>query len=325
NPALPARVKKLRKDARTIETEHRKTEVHRATLRKDPDDAEANHAIGRFLCGFKAQWEEALTFLTRGPGGAFRALAEKEVQEPQAGSACMDIAEGWWDIAQKSKDLEEENYLARACVWYRRALKEVTGLSRLKAEKRLRSRLPKFLEDLNDITDKKWRVIAGMQRRGTEVVMDSKGAEAGVLQTVLNEPVSPWTDFAVIVVPEQAYKTEFQVGIEIHLRPENSPDRLLFEWQREGCIRAWRADDKAARDPDSYWKELGMLAVGPIPMDRDMVLHLRIVSGGVELALYGSDGAALGRMAVPFKMPKEYWLGARVVNGRAAFREVRAR
>jgi hypothetical protein len=106
------------------------------TLAQTPDDPGANQAWGDYLCVTKGQWEKGLPFLAKGPDSDAKRLSAKEL----SGEARvrLEVADGWWELGDKEKSpLRKATLIAHARGLYETALPTLTGLARVKAEKRL--------------------------------------------------------------------------------------------------------------------------------------------------------------------------------------------
>jgi hypothetical protein len=108
-------------------------------LAEAADDPEANLAVGRFRCLAKGAWDNGLPLLARGSDAALKEAATKDLQNPMEGPACMEIADLWWALAEKEPGRTPKAALrSRAGSWYAKAASQLTGLSRFKAEERLK-------------------------------------------------------------------------------------------------------------------------------------------------------------------------------------------
>lgn len=95
-------------------------------------------ATGRHLCFIKGDWKKGLPLLAAEGKGALKELAAKDSAAPVESSAQAEVAEGWWDLAQKEKSSwRKARMVARSRHWIDRALGAATGLAKLKLERRL--------------------------------------------------------------------------------------------------------------------------------------------------------------------------------------------
>jgi hypothetical protein len=108
------------------------------TLTTNPQDPVANLAVGRFLCLTLGNWEEGLPYLSKGSELPLKELASRDLSLPAEASAKASLADAWWDLGEKEAGKSRDLARGRACFWYEAALGDLTGLSRAKAEKRIK-------------------------------------------------------------------------------------------------------------------------------------------------------------------------------------------
>jgi hypothetical protein len=63
-----------------------------ATLKENPDNPDANLAIGKYLAFSKGEWDQAIPCLAKGSDPFYQALAEKE----RGGAKPLEIGDAWW-------------------------------------------------------------------------------------------------------------------------------------------------------------------------------------------------------------------------------------
>jgi hypothetical protein len=103
-----------------------------------PEDPAANLLWGEWLCLIKGRWDKGLPFLTKGPDGPLRTAAVREFSSSAEVASLVDVADGWWDLAEREKNpARRAQLLAHARVVYASALTRSTGLIRAKIGKRL--------------------------------------------------------------------------------------------------------------------------------------------------------------------------------------------
>ena len=105
-------------------------------LQKDPVDAAANLAVGRFRCLVQGRWNEGVGMLALGNDPQLSKIAELELKQPTAPAELLALADGWWDLAEADK--QNERAVRRHAVdRYLRALPRLEGLGKKKAETRI--------------------------------------------------------------------------------------------------------------------------------------------------------------------------------------------
>ena len=105
-------------------------------LKYDPDDAEANLELGRYHGFLKGRWDRGLPLLAAGKDDAIKALAKKDFSNPGSANDQLALADAWWELSLREPEPARSVVQGRAAMWYRRALPNLAGLSRAKAEKR---------------------------------------------------------------------------------------------------------------------------------------------------------------------------------------------
>ncbi len=136
--ALVTRVKDMIAGIGELQAQSRSVQAHKATLEKKPDDAVANQEVGLFLCLVKGEWEKGLPHLVKAADAPLKALAAKDLEAPQDTPSRISTGDGWWDLAQRQTvSIRKTHALKRAAHWYRRASANLSGLQKLKVERRL--------------------------------------------------------------------------------------------------------------------------------------------------------------------------------------------
>jgi hypothetical protein len=109
-------------------------------LKKEPTDPQANLTVGRFYAFEKGDWQQGLPALSHGADPALRSLAvtdlktSTETSDPQPQ---VDAGDAWWDWSANQQSESRTRGLQRAAFWYARATAHLTGLARVRAQKRI--------------------------------------------------------------------------------------------------------------------------------------------------------------------------------------------
>ncbi len=130
--------------ARRAQRASREYETAIEKLAAAPDDPEANFMAGKAECFWKNDWTAGLLRLAKGSDENLRQLAEQELLAANQSPDPMQLADAWWDVAEKRIDKGEKKddptirgIRNRAGHWYRLAEKNLTGLNLAKAQKRI--------------------------------------------------------------------------------------------------------------------------------------------------------------------------------------------
>jgi len=137
----PAEVRRIDDDLRRLESwrdAQLAAEQGRLALLNDPDDAAANQAVGEYLCLFCGQWSDGLPMLVRSDDTVYRKLSQRDVAAPADTAEQQELAQSYFQLAQRKRDPVAANLLLRSRTWLQRAEEGLTGLKRVEARQRLR-------------------------------------------------------------------------------------------------------------------------------------------------------------------------------------------
>ena len=107
------------------------------TLASQPGDGAANLAVGKFYAIQRDDWEKALPMLSKGADKALADLAKRDLANPSNGPAQSELGGAWWEAGEKQVALTKTRMQSHAATWYAKAVPNLTGLSRVLAEKRV--------------------------------------------------------------------------------------------------------------------------------------------------------------------------------------------
>ena len=108
------------------------------TLLDHPADLAANLGAGHYLCFSAGDFERGLPLLAKSSHSVWSKLAKEDLKNPQDGAAQIALGDSWWDASEKGSDAEEKRHAQeRAASWYTKALPTVSGLTKVKLEKRI--------------------------------------------------------------------------------------------------------------------------------------------------------------------------------------------
>jgi hypothetical protein len=108
-----------------------------AVLEKNPTDPAANVILGKFQCFGMGNWDKGLPMLATGSDLVLKSLAQKELAKPTETVRLMEVADGWWDVSLKQTGVMQGTVQKHAAAWYEKALPNLVGLGKTKAEKRI--------------------------------------------------------------------------------------------------------------------------------------------------------------------------------------------
>jgi hypothetical protein len=138
NSTLANSARALVKELETIKFESDKVKDHQTTLKTKPDDPAANLAVGRFLCFIKNDWEAGVGHLAKGSDTKLKDAAEKDAKAAEGSETDkLATADVWYDLAGAAEPALKHALQMRAHHWYTAALSGLTGLNKVKVEKRI--------------------------------------------------------------------------------------------------------------------------------------------------------------------------------------------
>ncbi len=115
--------------AKRVQQEYAKLQSERKTLAATPDDPKANLALGKYHCVWRGDWGEGLPMLAQGSDATLKALAEKDIANPDEPAAEIALAKEWLKYATKVSGVKP---LRSACekrgyYWYQMAATRLKG------------------------------------------------------------------------------------------------------------------------------------------------------------------------------------------------------
>jgi WD40 repeat protein len=136
NAPLLDRIARQRDEVLTQQKEYGLVKSAFAKRKTEPNDPDANLAVGRYWCLFKNQWDRGLPLLVKGKE-ALKELAEKDLAKSIQTKEQLEIGDSWWDLSEKEKGLVRANLQQRAYFWYRQAAPTLVGDDKVRVAKRI--------------------------------------------------------------------------------------------------------------------------------------------------------------------------------------------
>ncbi len=135
--ALLKKMVAIGRDVAASEKAHAEAEKARAVLEDNPIDPYANLTVGLYTCLAKGDWEKGIAMLALGTDARLKALAIKELEGTTSTGEEVALGDGWWELAQGEKGDARKSMMLRAGSWYQAAQAEVSGLVKVKLDRRL--------------------------------------------------------------------------------------------------------------------------------------------------------------------------------------------
>ncbi|WP_372896964.1 hypothetical protein [Stieleria sp.] len=122
-------------DAQTLFSDY---QLGLTTLESNPDDADAQAAVGKYLCLVENRWADGLPRLAAGSDPLYREAAANELTLANADMTQLQVADGWFKIIDSSESSFEKRSLANhAKSFYQSARLKTAGLEVRKIDQRL--------------------------------------------------------------------------------------------------------------------------------------------------------------------------------------------
>jgi len=119
------------------------------TLKSKPDDADACLTAGKYYCFQKGDWAKGLELLSKCSDLKFKAAAIRDLANPADAADVVQLADDWYEVLGSLTGYAKRAVQFRTRALYGKAIPDLAGLSRTKAEKRL-DELGKALEGATD-------------------------------------------------------------------------------------------------------------------------------------------------------------------------------
>ncbi len=114
-----------------------KARAARETLKAKPEDPAANQVWGEFLCFAKNDFVEGLKHLAKGTNEDLKALAKRDLANPQETDKVVALGDEWWAASESAKDRVRASMRGRAITHYQTVKPKLIGLAATKVEKRI--------------------------------------------------------------------------------------------------------------------------------------------------------------------------------------------
>jgi hypothetical protein len=240
-------------DLRALASEFSQVRLAFDILAKLPDDTAAHTVIGKFYALHKGQWEKGLPHLAHGGDPELRALAAKELAAPVDGLDQTALGDAWWDVAEKSNGLTRMHAHEHAVMWYQKAQRSLSGITKTRIETRLREGLATAAANTSSAT-----VAAAMSNAVNLLALidPAKDAAEGkwtLADGALNVAVGK---YSVLQLP-YAMPDEFDLRVSFTRTGDDGPIEVLlaahkkafgFALDVKGEARFERVANKIARD-----------------------------------------------------------------------------
>jgi len=134
---LAGDVRKLSGEGESLAKQYAAVRPAFETLKTKPNDPAANTSAGKYVCYVKGDWKRGLPMLIQGNDALLKDLATREQRGVTKLNDQIALADAWWKIADEQPSRNGGQLRTHAELWYKKALPELTGLDKLRVQKRL--------------------------------------------------------------------------------------------------------------------------------------------------------------------------------------------
>lgn len=147
------------------------------TLKARADDPDACLIAGKYHCFQKGDWARGLELLSKCSDPKLKTAAAKDLTEPMNPTEITQVADAWYEALGSVAGYSKRALQQRARNLYAKALPDLAGLSRTKAEKRL-DELDKVLGATSDF-GALWNLVRAGARNKTYDRIEPMGGAFG--------------------------------------------------------------------------------------------------------------------------------------------------
>ncbi len=168
-------------DVALMESARREMLAASEVLKKNPADAPANLAVGKYRCFNKGDWEGGLPLLAIGGDPELNLLAQKEISGAGKTETPVTIGDAWWDYSKIQKGRFKVSAMRRAGTWYEKAQSQLAGLAKARVKARLKEIAavsPHRVIDLLKLVDPARDAMAGGWHFENGLLWNDPAAEA---------------------------------------------------------------------------------------------------------------------------------------------------
>jgi cell division septum initiation protein DivIVA len=127
----------LKADMQAAQGVFRSSRAAAEALKTAPDNPEAAYKVGVYLAYYKGDWDAGLPLLSKAASETVKTAARMDLAKPTEAKSQLELADMWWAVAENERvSLAQVNIRSHAGTWYAEAVPSLTGLDKVKAEKR---------------------------------------------------------------------------------------------------------------------------------------------------------------------------------------------
>lgn len=106
-------------------------------LKHNDSDPAANMKAGRYLCFCKENWNDGLPMLAKCGDSLLEDVVDLELKGASSADQQAELADAWWNLANKRHGMDKVYMQRRAAKWYAEALPSLSGLRKDQVAQRI--------------------------------------------------------------------------------------------------------------------------------------------------------------------------------------------
>ncbi|MGQ9761830.1 MAG: hypothetical protein ACUVQH_07955 [Thermogutta sp.] len=137
DPVRREQFSRRRDEVKSITTAFAAIQDSLEVLQQNPDDPQANEAVGRFYCFVKHEWKKGLPYLAKAETILLRTVAQAELNHQVGTASQLQLADDWWAIGETLAGPEKSAVRRHAGYWYLQCASRLSGEAAQRANARL--------------------------------------------------------------------------------------------------------------------------------------------------------------------------------------------
>ncbi|MDF1743062.1 MAG: hypothetical protein P1V19_05165 [Gimesia sp.] len=134
NRLLLKEIQGVKKRVKLLEIEFGKVRKYSETLKKNPEDSQANEQMGIFCCAVKGNWGAGLKRLAKADNDLLKETVLADLKRPANVAERLKLVDDWWKLAKEAKEPFRKACQLRGRYWYLQTRSEIARLERLKRD-----------------------------------------------------------------------------------------------------------------------------------------------------------------------------------------------
>lgn len=122
-----------------LKREQDRYEQYQTVLLRKPFDPTANHHVGKYECFVLGNWRRGLPYLTKSSDEMIANAAKLDLASPTTPQDIAAVADAWWQVSEKKQATNQLRIQQRAVMWYEKEYKQLDGLTKILADKRMKT------------------------------------------------------------------------------------------------------------------------------------------------------------------------------------------